>query len=447
MLFYGYVYLAPTCRLQPLDPAVTSMANVKKGYPILAKVKKYFEAHPVQLLVGSFSVATGVFGAVYSGIVRPMRFNRAIDKTLQRGSKPEQLPTTFVIERPKEIESVTRLLNTPVHTPRFGVVLGPSGTGKSFVTRAACYANPSWILYHELFGADTAANELATVAGFREGKGFFDSIFGFIVPKIEKRPYYELPEEPCQALDRVLSIVGDRSKYLIKKKKLDRMPCFVIDGVDLLAKYNPRAFQGLVKSSKLLANQGELQVILVSSEGHVMPFIESSSEANRSNGVVEILDITDDAAKDFLMNGGMPESLAICTAKLVGNRIVYLRSAAYEYAELISNSDITEDITEDQEDLFLAMFKEKHLAKYISRALAEVVRQRPVGAFVVRTILEKGPLDREDLMELWDKEDQNIAIDPVIIALVVSNLLRYQANSTLAFHSEIIRRRVIEKYN
>lgn len=183
--------------------------------------------------------------------------------------------------------------------------------------------------------------------------------FWFISPKIENLPYYELPKNPDESISYVLSIVGNRSRYLIQKKKLDRMPCFVIDGVDLIAKRNSVAFETLVKSAKLLANQGKLQVVLVSSEGHVMPFIQRSSEANRSSGVVEILDLTDGVAKDFLMKGeegkdGMPESLAIRTAKLVGNRIVYLRHASSLYMELSTESDFTEDI-------FLEKFQERHL--------------------------------------------------------------------------------------
>ena len=108
---------------------------------------------------------------------------------------------------------------------------------------------------------------------------------------IDRGPF---PKAPDETLDRVLSVVGDRSQHLIEKKNLIRMLCFVIDGVDLIAKENPCAFRHLVTTAKLL-------VILVSSEGHVMPFIDSSSVANRSDGVVEILDLTDEVVKDFLM--------------------------------------------------------------------------------------------------------------------------------------------------
>lgn len=71
-----------------------------------------------------------------------------------------------------------------------------------------------------------------------------------------------------------------------------------------------------------------------------------------------------------------------------------------------------------------------------------------MGVFVAKTILEKGPLSRTHLIKLWQKKEQNNSSDmvKVITTLVVSNLLRYDKSGDLTFHSEIMRRNIIDWY-
>ena len=56
-------------------------------------------------------------------------------------------------------------------------------------------------------------------------------------------PVNALPKDNHElAMRKMLNTIGEKSAYLKKKKELKWMPCFVIDGVDLLAKKDPAAF-------------------------------------------------------------------------------------------------------------------------------------------------------------------------------------------------------------
>ncbi len=54
--------------------------------------------------------ATVVAGGVYSTQIKPMRFCRAIESTLQAGSKPKLIPCFTPIDRPEVIAAVKNLL-------------------------------------------------------------------------------------------------------------------------------------------------------------------------------------------------------------------------------------------------------------------------------------------------------------------------------------------------
>ena len=91
---------------------------------------------------------------------------------------------------------------------------------------------------------------------------------------------------------------------------MGQVPVLVIDGVDLLAKHNEELCCQLITNAKILANRKILNVVLVSSEGSVVPLLNKLSATNRSV-ICEIGDIgTDDHAHAFLMQNGVDATLA-----------------------------------------------------------------------------------------------------------------------------------------
>ena len=108
-----------------------------------------------------------------------MRFNWAIDATLKAGTRPEIAHFISPVDRSETIAKIEGLLhNRSSCDGLFGVILGPSGTGKTYAMRVACNADSSFILYCEIYELRMTAQELSRAAGFSE-EGFFDGIFEF----------------------------------------------------------------------------------------------------------------------------------------------------------------------------------------------------------------------------------------------------------------------------
>ena len=82
----------------------------------------------------------------------------------------------------------------------------------------------------------------------------------------------------------------------------------VIDGVDVLAKHNKELCCQLITNAKILANRRIINVVLVSSEGSVVPLLKKLSAKNRSV-IREIGDIGTDDAHAFLMENGVDATL------------------------------------------------------------------------------------------------------------------------------------------
>ena len=266
-----------------------------------------------------------VAGAVYVTWIKPIRFNRAIEAALKAGTRPEITECKYAIERPKVVDEIMTLLKGGDVGGAFGVILGPSGTGKTHATRVACNVDPSYIIYCEIYEPRVAAQELARAAGFIH-EGFLDVIFGRV-----GKPAYRIPEDKKEAVSHVLDTVGLRAQYLKKKEKMIFPPCFVIDGMDLITKYDAEVFKAIVDMAKFWANRRGLNIVLVSSEGHVMPLIESTSSSTRKANIIEVLDIEEEKAVKFLTECGMPMNLAKRFPSITGNRLVYLTMAIYNY--------------------------------------------------------------------------------------------------------------------
>ena len=87
-----------------------------------------------------------------------------------------------------------------------------------------------------------------------------------------------------------------------------RVPVLFLDGADVLAKHDPPLFNRLLVHTKVLANAKDLSIIFVSSEGLVLSLLEDSSKANRALKVLEILDISEGEAVDYLISKNVERS-------------------------------------------------------------------------------------------------------------------------------------------
>ena len=135
--------------------------------------------------------------------------------------------------------------------------------------------------------------------------------------------YHKIPKDPSGSIHYVLTRLEKQAeKY---KSKHGRTPVLVIDGIDLLAKRNKEMFVDLVDRAKYLANSSTLKIILVSSEGSVMPLVTATSSKSRLADTVEVLDVSDEDAVKFFSNSLVPNELAQKIVSVCGGRFVHLR--------------------------------------------------------------------------------------------------------------------------
>ena len=62
--------------------------------------------------------------------------------------------------------------------------------------------------------------------------------------------------------------------------------------------------------AKRLANDSVPTIVLISSEGTVVPIIQAFSGSSRSTRMFEIGDVNDDLAEEYLIKMGLPDNLA-----------------------------------------------------------------------------------------------------------------------------------------
>ena len=157
-----------------------------------------------------------------------------------------------------------------------------------------------------------------------------------------------------------------------------------------------------------------MRIVLVSSEGDVMPLIEKTSSHSRSAKVCEILDLGDSKAVGYLIKRGIPSGLAKRLKDIVGGRFIFLQFAVEKYKQ---QRDFAED------DIF-EIIRVKLQSRVVPRPLAEAAKTEPFSGILIKQILENGPMTEEELV------DDGVT-GVVIHTLVRANMLRYQADHHL----------------
>ena len=133
-------------------------------------------------------------------------------------------------------------------------------------------------------------------------------------------PQYHVIPRDESAIAYVFDKIGEQAEKF--KSKHGRAPVLVIDGIDLLAK-KYRGVLDVVDRAKFLSNTRTVKVILVSSEGSVMPLIQKSSSRSTMAKIVEVVDIPNKGAVHYL-SSTVPKELAEEIVSACGGRFVHL---------------------------------------------------------------------------------------------------------------------------
>ena len=76
-----------------------------------------------------------------------------------------------------------------------------------------------------------------------------------------------------------------------------------------MSRVHNKIFVKLVQLAKVYSNANILQIVFISSEGDIIPLINKTLASSKAMTTLEILAITNDKGKTYLMARGMPEQL------------------------------------------------------------------------------------------------------------------------------------------
>ena len=132
----------------------------------------------------------------------------------------------------------------------------------------------------------------------------------------------------------------------------------------------------LVYEAKVLANAEILTVVFVSSEGSILPVVQRLSEVSRSSKVLEVADIEDNDAVNFLMRNGLSKELCEKIVLYSGGRFVYLYKCMnlhQAYSRMYPN--MTDDLMYERliEDVFLWKLNGQKLTVTQTKAISEAL--------------------------------------------------------------------------
>ena len=320
----------------------------------------------------------------------------------------------------------------------FGVILGPTGSGKTTLVREICNDYTSGVLYMELSDSESFNRVLAKTIGMDlEPTSWFDVISVLLCYTIGFKDYigyFELPKNEGEATTFILNALEERA--IIFREKHHFVPVIFIDGIDVLAKFNEEAFVKLVTRAKYHANTGTIQIVFVSSEGHIMPLLQDTctSSFSRADETLEILDITHEEASKYLEeNEGMPRELAErVVSNITGGRMIYLVTTASVYRK--------KKTSENQHFTNIYNFV---YARNIEPALICLVESGPIGREIINTVISEETANR---LELLEKSEDPAKMKNTIAKVVNCNILRYTCTGKLAWHSHMIKEAVIKHY-
>ena len=196
----------------------------------------------------------------------------------------------YVVPRPEHITNLTRCFfeGKMINNTHFGVVIGPSGSSKTYLMTKLCTEYKSGHLYHEILEPepDSFISGLSQAVDMKVAPGtILNVMLSYFTDKYTQ--YYALPDLASFGLNMLLQSLGEAAKEY--KVKHNCVPVLFIDGVDLLAKHDERMCRKLITAAKIMANSSILKIVLISSEGSILP-IEELYARNRAR-IYEVDDI------------------------------------------------------------------------------------------------------------------------------------------------------------
>ena len=322
----------------------------------------------------------GIFRGYNVTVIPPLE--PAADSVLRafeegRGFEPFDVDT--MVDRKDLVDRLNPILR-PLMSKTYVVIVGENGTGKTTAVRQALSASksPKGAVY---FNCPIAVNKfsikLANLVEFREQLDVSGGAKRRIESTTKEEKVPDLKDEPLATFTILMQPLIDAAAKF--KAKYGRPMVLVIDSADRIAKKNPDFLGELQDFAKDCADEGNLRIVLISSDGSALPLMMACSSWSRADKPpFEIGEISDDQAVEYLTKLGVREDEAkVAVANLTGGLFVSLNDFAtaslkgMTYEQLVKQRDraLRERLIDSKIPLRHDLFY--HLAKHKSVGTAE----------------------------------------------------------------------------
>ena len=346
---------------------VRMMSNDSNGFNrLFGKASLFYNANKgvLNVAAGALITLAGV-GVLTSFNVRVMpQLEPTADSVLRafeegRGLEP------FVVDAMVDRKDLVDSLNPISESKTYVVIVGKNGTGKTTVVRQGLYAckSPKGAVYFNCpIAVGKFSIELASLIDFHDGGA---------------KRRIESMDEPLETLTTLIRPLTDAAAKF--KAKYGRPMVLVIDSVDRIAETNPDFLGDLQDFAKDCADNGNLRIVFISSDGSTLPLMMANrSSWSRADDPYEIGEIPDDQAVEYLTKNGISEDMAKrAVANLTGglfvslNKFVSSSTRGMTYEQLVEqrDEDLRERLIDTKIPLHHALFL--HLAKHNSVGTAK----------------------------------------------------------------------------
>ena len=361
-----------------------------------------------------------------------------VRKYLKKGTKPKLRNVENAVPR-DEIEEEIKNMVLKNTSKCYGIILGPAGTGKSYLVAKVCNDHSRYVIHHMITVPSLLPHELAEKVGMKLQPNILDILIAYMAPGYSS--YFTLPTDFNEALNFVFRTINKEAKILKSKVTI------VLDGVDIVAKKSPNNFIQLIETCKYMADEGNINIVLVSSEGLIIPMIKQTSAHSRAhNHVIEVLDLSKKQTIDYLTKFNVPNAELVY--EFTGGRLIHLQQCIANYEGLVSTGEAH---TMSNNEIFTYMCK--HLIVwnvYPTLQSFDQLQEEKIKTTILNMICNKEVVDIQILKNSCQDvcgTSSKFSFYNTLHEMVKCHLFRYTTRGGVTWHSSMIKTYVINNYD